>query len=266
VRLPPTSELAAAARTCPILSRLVAVGRFSRAGRPLNNKGELGKQDTEALASVLGLTLTLGKRGQNSHPAMAELWHGAVAAQLLRVGRSSVGAGPALPKAEAMLAGDAPDEPSLRLWRELFEVMVSEPDARLLETVPRDFTRWWWAPKALTRLYRLGRVDLDELVKALLPERGAGDRSGENMLPKVADVLIRTRMNLALRLGALTATYEADLFASSLEPDQSREVELLDVEPWVLHPKPGVELELTALGRYAVRENLVAEGADAPLA
>ena len=63
-----------------MLPRLVSVGRFAGAGRPLNNKGELGKQDTEARASALGLTLTLGKRGQNSHPAMSELWHGAVAA------------------------------------------------------------------------------------------------------------------------------------------------------------------------------------------
>jgi hypothetical protein len=264
--LPPAEELAAAARTCPMLPRLVSVGRFAGAGRPLNNKGELGKQDTEALASALGLTLTLGKRGQNSHPAMSELWHGAVAAELLRVGRTSVTAGPALAPAEAMLTGDGADEPSLRLWRELFEVMVSEPDARLLETIPHDFTRWWWAPKALTRLYRLGRLDLEELVKALLPEQGASERAGEKMLPTVAEVLIRTRMNLAVRLGALTATYDPELFSSSLTAEQWREVELLDVAPWAVHPKPGVALELTALGRYAVRENLLSEGADAPLA
>lgn len=266
VHLPPVAELAAAARACPMLARVVAVGRFAAEGRSLNSKGELGKADAAALAATLGLTVTLGKRGQYAHPAMSELWHGAVAAQLLRVGRRCATEGPALATAEAMLAGEEPDEPSLRLWRELFEAMVSEPDPRLLETIPRDFTRWWWAPKALTRLYRLGPVDLEKLVAALLPERGSNEAADENLLPRVADVLIRTRMNLALRLGALTATYDPELFISSLTADQRREVGLLDVEPWTLHPKPGVEVELTALGRYAVRENLLAEGADAPLA
>jgi hypothetical protein len=40
----------------------------------------------------------------------------------------------------------------------------------------------------------------------------------------------------------------------------------IGVAPWALHPQPGLTANLTDLGRYMVRQRLLAEGAHAPLA
>ena len=40
----------------------------------------------------------------------------------------------------------------------------------------------------------------------------------------------------------------------------------IGVAPWAVHPQPGLTANLTDLGRYLVRQRLLAEGAHAPLA
>lgn len=39
----------------------------------------------------------------------------------------------------------------------------------------------------------------------------------------------------------------------------------LGTQPWALFPVPGIQVRLTELGKYAVRERLLAEGAPVPL-
>lgn len=245
----PTAELAADVRVCPMLSRLVTVARWAGAGRRVNRQALLGTEDTRSLAATLGLRLLDGQRDQSAHLTLNELWHLALAVQLLRLHRTSVVAGPALAVAERVLAGVEDPESALRFWVELFDAAISDPirAASRSDTVMHEFAGTW-GRRAVDELYGAGPFDLDQLVETLL---GAYDVGGtrHRMLPRMVGVMVRHAMHTAARCGAVAVT-------ATDAPDQAdeerRTAELTGAPSWSMFPVPGVLVELTALGEYAV--------------
>ncbi len=49
------------------------------------------------------------------------------------------------------------------------------------------------------------------------------------------------------------------------DPRHAATAALLGTEVWAVHPEPGLGVGLTDLGRYLVRQRLLAENAEVPL-
>lgn len=100
-------------------------------------------------------------------------------------------------------------------------------------------------------------MDLGELIHKLVTDyHGPG---ADEMLTVLAGVAVRTGLLVGTEAGAVDVTVPTDIEAVRVASD-------LPGEPtWAVVPVPGTTVELTPLGRYLVRLNLLAEGTHAPL-
>jgi hypothetical protein len=123
-----------------------------------------------------------------------------------------------------------------------------------------------WAPRSLGLLYTAiaggEPADLEALTDQLLDEyefRLPPDDQG--LFAGMAAVSIRQVLADLAHHGAVTVT------GTGGEPDarHAATAALLGVATWAVHPEPGRAVGLTDLGRYLVRQRLLAENADAPL-
>ncbi len=271
IALPPIEELADAARRSALMRALVACGRWAGDGCPVTRRGFPSAADTRSLADALDVVVDGSVRAPDDHLRLSRTWRLALDVEVLRLHRTRVVAGPALADVERATAGYADPEHVLAVWKGIADRAVTGPedvadDADDGGPVPRkqlaEFSRPW-GPRALGELYRsAGPAELDDLVDQLVDEYHGPDAA--EVLTMMAGAAVRAGLLAATEAGAVAVT---DPTATDHEVDEwLRRSRVVSGEPaWAVVPAPGTTVELTPLGRYLVRLNLLAEGSDAPL-
>jgi hypothetical protein len=263
VALPPVDELAKVARESVLMRRMLAFGRWAGAGRGVTRRGFPVAADTRSLADDLGIEVGGSVREHRFHAVLTRGWRLALDVEILRLHRTAVFAGPGLAAVERAMAEVADPEHVLSVWKEIVDVAVTGPTplAPGDGSAPEldEFSRPW-GPRALGDLYRAdGPVDLGDLIDKLVTDyHGPG---ADEMLTVLAGVAVRTGLLVGTEAGAVAVTVPADI-----DTEVVRAARELPGEPaWAVVPVPGTTVELTPLGRYLVRLNLLAEGTHAPL-
>jgi hypothetical protein len=259
--LPPTDELANAARESALVRKMVACGRWAGAGRRVTRQGLPSAVDTRSLSAALGVEVRDSIRG---HRGLIHGWRLAMDTEILRLHRTAVVAGPTLSVLERAVADDTDPEPILRLWKDIADIALAGP-AQLVagDTSAQQLAEFRrpWGPRALGELYRINEpVQLDDLVDTMITLYHGSD-AGE-VLAQVIGTAVRTGLLAGTEAGAVVVTVPAN---AEIEQSVRRSSVLLGEPVWVVAPIPGAHVELTPLGRYLVRLNLLAEGTDAPL-
>jgi hypothetical protein len=212
------------------------------------------------LADALGFEPVPGARDPRDHIPLIRVWRLALDVEALQLHRTQVVAGPGLPVLERLLTEEADTEEILRTWHEIADVAITGPaalDVRDLETLElAEFSRPW-GPRALGELYRAESADVEDLVDELVELYE--DEEADDLTFELVGAATRTGLLAAHEAGVVEVTLSAD---AELPPPTGS---LLGEPPWAVYPIPGTTVTLTSLGRYFVRENLLAEGADAPL-
>lgn len=264
--LPDVGELAAAARESTLLRNMLACGRWATGGRGVTKHGFPSPANTRALAAALDFEVPDSFRDPHDHLGVLRTWWLALEADVVRLHRTEAVAGPALAALEQALAGTA--DHTLELWKDIADIAVTGPtrldtrDSRAAEL--EEFCRPW-GPRALGELYRADDVvALDDLVDSLVTEYH-GPAASE-MLVMMTSTAVRTGLLNAAEAGIATVQVPAD---AAIDPDVAPLVDasggILGDPAWAVVPIEGTRVELTPLGRYFVRLNLLAEGIHAPL-
>jgi hypothetical protein len=246
VSLPSPAELAAAVGRSQLLHRLVALAHWAGTGRKVTKTGELALSQVTSVATTLKLPDTL---------VLHRAWNLALETELLQLRRVGVVAGPRLPAAERALAGEGEPDEALGLWAEVFHLKASG-DGWMRERENPEIREWLapWGHLALGAIYRAGRpMTVDDLVQGLVADN-PGVVPDDGRLPHLMATYI---------LGVLFELSEHA--AITLTGDLDAEVGFLGQPTWVADPPDGLTVNLTALGRYALREDLIANGVKAPL-
>jgi hypothetical protein len=254
VALPPVDELAKVARESVLMRRMLACGRWAGASRGVTRQGFPAAADTRSLAEALGIEVGGSVRDPRDHAGLIRGWRLALEVEILRLHRTAVVAGPGLAAVERAMTDDADPEHVLSVWKEIVDVAVTGSAPEL-----EEFSRPW-GPRALGDLYRAdGPVDLGDLIDKLVTDyHGSG---ADEMLAVLAGVAVRGGLLVGTEAGAVAVTVPTDI-----DTEMVRAASDLPGEPaWAVVPVPGTTVELTPLGRYLVRLNLLAEGTHAPL-
>jgi len=268
VALPPVSELARAARESTLLQNMLAYGRWAAAGRPVTRQGVPKPADTRSLAAAMGMRVPDSVRDPRDHLGLIRGWRLALDAEVLRLHRNKVVAGPALADLEQAMVGTADPDHILRVWKDIADLAVTGPARLAMQDTPTanldEFSRPF-GPRALGELYRtVGSITIDDLVDSLVTEH-VGSLAPETVV-MLAGVAVRSGLLAGADAGLVTVTETPD---ADLDPGLARLIErpggVLGDPAWSVIPIPGTRVELTPLGRYFVRLNLLAEGSHAPL-
>lgn len=268
IALPAVSELAAAARESTLLRNVLACGRWAAGGRGVTKHGFPSPANTRSLAAALGIDVSDSVRDPRDHLGVLRNWWLALDADVLQLHRTEVVAGPALADLEQAMAGTADPDHTLEVWKDIADIAVEGPtrrdtrDSRVAEL--SEFCRPW-GPRALGELYRADDVvAVEELVDALVTAYH-GPAANE-MLAMLAGTAVRTGLLAASEAGVASVQVPADL---ALNPDFAPMVDgsggIMGDPAWAMVPAEGTRVELTPLGRYFVRLNLLAERTHAPL-
>jgi len=264
VALPAINELADAARESALVCKMVACGRWAGAGRRVTRQGLPSAADTRSLGAALGVEVRDSVRDPRDHLGLIRGWRLAMDTEILRLHRTAVVAGPVLPALERAVADDTDPERTLRAWKDIVEIALTGPTQLAAgdNPIPKldEFCRPW-GPRALGELYRINEpVQLDDLVDTLITAYHGSD--ADEMLTVMIGAAVRTGLVAGTEAGAVAVTVPANAEIDQL----ARHSSVLHGEPaWAVAPIPGTHVELTPLGRYFVRLNLLAEGTNAPL-
>ncbi|CAM4083146.1 hypothetical protein KIPE111705_39710 [Kibdelosporangium persicum] len=268
IALPAVDELADAARESTLLRTMIGCGRWAAAGRAVTKHGFPSPADTRSLAAAIGMAVRASVRDPRDHLGLIRAWWLALDVEVLRLHRTKVVAGPALAALEKAMAGGTDPDHTLRLWKDIADIAVSGPTQLATKDTARtglgEFSRPW-GPRALGELYRMNRsVEVEDLVDTLVT-----DYHGP-----LADDVLAMMTGAAVRNGLLAAT-EASMVTvtvptgAEIDPGIASTIDgsggLLGDPGWAVTPVAGTLVELTPLGRYFVRLNLLAEGTHAPL-
>ncbi|MDT0468379.1 hypothetical protein [Streptomyces gibsoniae] len=247
-------------------------------GLAVDRRAEPAKADLRRLADVLNLHVERANRLADM-PRLRRLWDLAREFGFLEVRRTRVVPGPEASVLDRVVTGSAADDgETLGLWDDLYETLFGDPDA---DTDRSDDLRLWtdhWAPLALGLLYEHTAngedcVDLGDLTDELLashPEDFPSDDDDDDepiaFLSALATMAIRHALAAQQRHGTVEVlTGEEFAEAVATAPDSMHRIgTTLGAPLWALLPLGDVRVRLTALGRYAVRRRLLAEGAQAP--
>jgi hypothetical protein len=265
VALPATNELADAARESALVRKMIACGRWAGAGQGVTRQGFPSAADTRSLAAALGVEVSGSVRDPRDHVGLVRSWWLALDAEILRLHRTVVVAGPGLAALERAVADDTDPEHILRAWKEMVDIAVSGPTqlAARDNPVPKldEFCRPW-GPRALGELYRINEpVQLDDLIDTLITDYHGSD--AEEMLAVMVGTAVRTGL-LAGAEGGAVDVVPGDT-ETEINPLARHSSAMLGEPAWAVAPIPGTQVALTPLGRYLVRLNLLAEGSHAPL-
>lgn len=271
VRLRPEAELAAHAARSLTLRRVAALAAWARpGGRVLTKKGELLDQDLTAAAAYITehcdtpcSRLALGSEVLPVAYAMegVEIRHGALTA------------GERLGELTAVLSGDVPAADTLSYWLEAFDCVMRPDrppvrDRALAKLDPiieelEPISAW-----AMETLYIAGRpLAWAELISETLADSEFEGADDDQLVALLISTGVRARLHAAMRHGAVSATWDASALAALDEQTRATAARLADrgSEPWQMLDLPGLSIELTPLGTWGMRENLLAEGNTAPV-
>jgi hypothetical protein len=114
-------------------------------------------------------------------------------------------------------------------------------------------------------LYRsTGPTQLDDLIDRLITDYHGAD--AEEMLAVLTGSAVRAGLLAAAEAGAIAVTTPAEADRhDEVDSLTHRSAVILGEPTWAVGSLPGARAELTPLGRYLVRLNLLAEGSHAPL-
>jgi hypothetical protein len=262
------SELAAAARKSTLLQNMAACGRWAKGGRGVTKHGFPTPANTRSLAAALGIEVSDSVRDPHDQLGLLRSWWLALDAEVMQLHRTDVVAGPALAALEQAMADSADPDHTLGVWKDIADIAVTGP-TRLdpNDSRPAELDEFFrpWGPRALGELYRADDVvTLDDLVDTLVTEYH-GPAANE-MLARMTGVAVRTGLHAATEAGMATVQVPADV---DVDPDIAPLVDgsgaILGAPAWAVTSIEGTRIELTPLGRYCVRLNLLAEGTHAPL-
>ena len=125
-----------------------------------------------------------------------------------------------------------------------------------------------WMPRFLGILYMATAAagepaDLEHLTEQLLDEDAHRLPPGDpDLFAGLAAAAVRNTISDLVDHGAVTVTGARD----DVDPSHGAAAAALGTTTWALNPQPGLVVGLTVLGRYLVRQRLLAECANAPLA
>jgi len=235
-------------------------------GKSIDGRGDVRKLDRAAVLAALGLPGDIDQR--HEVPALTRLWRLAIEFDIiqLRLTRVVPGAGAKL-VADA-LTGDGLPEQTLDLWTGLADALIHPPEPPALPKGGEHLRDWLqpWVPRFLGILYTATAggepADLDLLTEQLIDEYAHRLPSGgPDLFAGLAAAAVRNALSDLADHGAVTVTGAGD----DLDPSQVAAAAALGMTTWALQPQPGLAVSLTDLGRYLVRQRLLAENANAPL-
>jgi hypothetical protein len=279
VDVPSPAGAAEAARRSRVLGDLLALARWVGQGRKVTKDGHPVPADVRALTELLGLGLPGVKISHLYHAReLHELFWLARQLELVDLRRSGLVAGPVL---AAWQHDDAltvrSDSEVLDLWRQVFTLIETGqqvPPEAASTNAPLDgihAVTQRCVPEMMVSLYHTAALVTDKPVAALIwphVEELLGHRptglmdDGEE---EMVDVAVRVALCLTLDRLIDHGTLEI----TGLRPtEQEAAAELtpsgLPMRAVLLAGSDQASIRLTALGRWAMREVLLAEGADAP--
>jgi hypothetical protein len=282
VDVPSRAEAAQHARRSALLADLLALARWLGQGRKVTKDGEPVPPDVRALAELLGQALPAVKVSRLHQAGGVQLlfWL-ARQLELVDLRRTGLVAGPEL---AGWQAGDAlataDDDAVLDLWREVFalvnagrvvpeETITGKNAANTaVYAVARRCT-----PAITVDLYRSAALDQDDLVIDLIAPHL--DRMQEGSRLERLDVDEAELLDVSLRF-ALCLPLEKLVDHGALQLSGPGSQELVTAPRFTalglptrtveLAASSGIQTRLTPLGLWAMREALLAEGAEAPAA
>lgn len=261
VALPPITELADAARESVLMRKMVACGRWVGTGREATRQDFPSAADTRSLGAALGVEVGGAVRDPRDQLGLIRRWRLALDVEVLRLHRTAVVAGPGFTALESAMADDTDPEHTLRVWKDIVDIAVTGPVPLAVGDTPLpkldEFSRPW-GPRALGELYRSTEpTQLDDLINRLITDYHGAD--AEEMLAALIDPAVRTGLLAAAEAGAIAVIHD------EIAPLTRRSDIMLGEPTWAVASLPGARVELTPLGRYLGRLNLLAEDSHAPL-
>jgi hypothetical protein len=236
-------------------------------GKTVDNRGELRKADRPVVLTALGLPGSIDQLGGIS--SLTRLWRLAIEFDVIRLRRSQVVPGPGARLVADVLAGDTAPERALDLWCEIADALIQPQGPADPSKDDRHMQDWLrpWTPRFLGILYAdTGAGDpvrLETVAEKLLDEYA--DKlppSDPDVFAALAAALVRNTLAALAAHGVVTITATGD----DVVTQQAAAFAALGMATWALHAEPGITVDLTDLGRYLVRQRLLAENAHAPLA
>jgi hypothetical protein len=266
VVLPERSDLARMAATdgSAWLNRLGAVAAWAGDGKTVDDRGEPRKADVPVLLAALGLPA--GGNHASKTPALLRLWRLAIEFDVVQLRRTRVIAGSGADLIANALAGAEEPEQILDLWCDLADELLDPPTPAIAPKNGEHLRDWLrpWMPRFLAILYTATASGepavLETVIAQLLGEY-------ESRLPPGDPALFAALAAAVIRNTLSDLTEHGAVAVGGLDDDvNDQQAAVIGVAPWALHPQPGMTANLTDLGRYLVRQRLLAENAHAPVA
>jgi hypothetical protein len=234
-------------------------------GKTVDDRGEPRKADVPVLLAALDLPA--GDRGTSSTPALTRIWRLAIEFDVIQLRRTRIVAGSGANLIANTLAGAGEPEQVLDFWSDLADELL-DPPAPAAAPKNGEHLRDWlrpWTPRFLGILYTATASGeaaiLDTMIDQLLDEYERRLPPGDPALfAGLAAAVVRNTLSDLADHGAVAVAGIGDEVN-----DQQAAAAAIGVARWALHPQPGLTVNLTDLGRYLVRQRLLAEGANAPL-
>jgi len=280
VGVPSRTVAAGAARRSGVLGDLLTLARWIGQGRKVTKDGDPVPADVRALAELLGLGPPGGKIShQHQAPGLHELFWLARQLELVDLRRTGLVAGPALAawhNDEALTTRS--DIEVLDVWCQVFALIETgqqvpqeavtsnnEPLSGILTVTERC------VPGMMVSLYHAAALDADQQVAALIRphvEELLGRRRADlwdEAEEEVADAAVRVALCLPLdRLIEHGALEISGPGLAELATAAKLTARGLPMRTVLLASSDQVSIRLTPLGRWAMRETLLEEGAQAP--
>jgi hypothetical protein len=275
VTVPSQTEAALAARQSPLLGRLVALALWVAPGRKVTKDGEPVPSDARALAERLGLGLP-GTKISHLHeaPTLRELFWLARQLELVDLRRDGLVPGPRLAPWRDGDGSNVSDGDVLDLWRDVLALI--ETGQEIPDEAPRisgalmsqisEGTRVC-IPAIVLALYRAAALDRDQELAPLLNgpvdemlQRSPGPLHGDTgeLVESALRVALCSSLDRLVNHGALEAFGPGGAALAS----SGSKVEFL-TRVVLMASSTDVVVRLTPLGRWAVIQELRAEGAQA---
>jgi len=276
VTVPTETEAAMAARQSPLLGRLLALALWFGPGRKVTKDGEPVPADVRALAERLGLGLP-GTKISHPHeaPGLRELFWLARQLDLVDLRRDGLVPGPRLTPWRDGDESNVPDDDLLDLWRDVLTLI--ETGKEIPDEAPRIGGALMGQMSGRTRecipaivlsLYQAAALDQDqELAPLLIDHVDELLQGGSQLMDVDAGELVEAALRVALcaSLDRLVSHGALEVFgpAGADLVSSGGKVEFL-TRVVLMASSAEVVVRLTPLGRWAVNQELRAEGAHAP--
>jgi hypothetical protein len=268
VSLPDPATLAKKVATdgAGLLRRLAALAAWAgEEGKSIDGRGDVRKADRPTVLAMLGLPGDIDQRREV--PALTRLWRLAIEFDIIQLRRTRAVPGTGAKLVADALTGEGVADHTLNLWTGLADALIHPPEP---PTMPKggEHLRDWlqpWVPRFLGILYAITAgepADLDLLTEQLIDEYAHRLPPGDpDLFAGLAAAAVRNALSDLADHGAVTVTGVRD----DVDPSQAAAAAALGMTTWALHPQPGLGVGLTDLGRYLVRQRLLAENANVPL-